>query len=213
MHYLEVGKEEFNRLGYTVLRNILPRGTIKSVVDTLLASPATGYVDVDLEPDAATLTFGGITRYGYFNYPDLLKYCSVVQGWYEAILPLASFVVSDDLILSPYYDSSVLALVYKDNAGQQEYHYDTQPITVLVYLTNNSDCGQTRISKGGELIDVYPEAGSILVMKGRELLHCSMPVTHGLKVSMPMNMYTTTDVWRPEALEDTDYWVKRKKRI
>lgn len=204
---------EFQANFLTVLEGVLPDASVESVFDTLMASKPKGSVDIDAPGDPDTLTFGGITRYDYFDYSDLLMLTPIVQGWYDALLPLVQAITGMKAIQSPYFDSSVLALIYRDNQGQQEYHYDTQPITVLLYLNDNPTSGATgayRRNDEGRLTTVFPKRGNILLMRGRDIKHAGLAVTEGVKMVMPMNYYVEGDTWRPAFLEDKEYWNKRQ---
>lgn len=119
-----------------------------------------------------------------------------------------------EAIHSPYESSAVITLLYRDNGGQQEYHLDTQPITVLLYLNDNPTSGATSAYRHGDnkLVEIHPQCGNILLMRGRDVKHAGLPVTEGNKLVMPMNFYVEGDVWRPEALNDSAYWDKRQAR-
>jgi len=43
-------------------------------------------------------------------------------------------------------------------------------------------------------------------MQGRHVRHASAPVTRGTKAVLAMNFYVEGDLWRPESLDDPDYW-------
>lgn len=206
-------RAEFAANELTVIPNVLPLESIKKVVEAILAARPSEELDFDLEPDAESLTLGGITRYSGFDYSATLKAAPVVQGWYEAFLPLVREVTQKDAILSPYYESRVSTLVYRDNEGQQEYHYDTQPITALLYLTDNPTCGSTTVHTDAGVVVQFPVAASLLIMSGKKYLHSGDAVTTGVKVAMPFNYYTTNDTWRPATLAAPGYWDTRKKRI
>jgi hypothetical protein len=204
--------KEFQHHYLTVLEGALPEASVADVFLALMCGTPNGRVDVDAPADPDTLTFGGITRYDYYDYPGILRFAPTVRGWYDALLPLVQAITGMKAIQSPYFDSSVLALIYRDNEGQQEYHYDTQPITVLLYLNDNPDSGATaayRRNDDGKLTLVYPKRGNILLMRGRDLKHAGLAVTSGVKMVMPMNYYVEGDTWRPAFLEDKDYWTKR----
>lgn len=213
---LKQHQDEYQALGLTILSDIIPDNSLSRAFHRIMPRDPSSFVDVNLEPDEESLTYGGLTKYKCFDYPTTLEIVPQVQGWYEALRPLIGLVANQDVILSPYPGSEVITLLYEGDGGQQEYHLDTQPITVLLYLNDNATSGATRaFALGGEgestgMMDIFPKRGNILVMQGRRVKHCGLPVLSGTKMVMPMNYYVRGDTWRPENLQDPNYWENRK---
>src|SRR5262249_34000202 len=98
-------------------------------------------------------------------------------------------------------------LVY-DRTGQTiGVHRDTNPLSVVVYLTTGRE-GATRCrllkrrcDERARYVDVFPEEGNVLVMQGRKVLHKGLPVVSETKVVAVWNYYYKADVWRPNGFD------------
>lgn len=209
MHRISKYQQELEYNRYVVIPDIVSTKGANEALGALITSEPTGSVDVNAKADPDTLTLGGVTKYTYFDHADLLGVVHQASGWYDALISTVSFITGRRVVESPYYDSKIMALIYDSDGGQQEWHLDTQPLTVLLYLTTNPNSGATRCRIKGKDVDIFPQQASLLLMYGREVLHQALPVTEGVKVVVPMNMYLENDLWRPKGLLAPDYWEAR----
>lgn len=107
--------------------------------------------------------------------------------------------------LSPHPRSRYVVKVYRAPDGGQGWHYDTNSVTALLYLSDNPD-GATRLQAlDGQTYTVFPACGDLLLFQGRKCWHRSDPVRTGAKVVIPFNLYTPGEYTRPDGLDDVIY--------
>jgi hypothetical protein len=134
-----------------------------------------------------------------------------MYSWYQALISLVSVLTFDDVVTSPYPLSDVNVLLYDRPADAIGWHYDTNPITFLVYLTDNEEGGtECRLLKRRHddpvrLRVVQPRAGAVLLMRGTLVEHRGLPVTREKKACAVWNYYTSADTRRPVDYDDNIY--------
>jgi hypothetical protein len=131
---------------------------------------------------------------------------------YHELLAVVREVVSPLAVASPYDCSDMNILIYEPPGACIGWHRDTNAVTVLVYLTTNSE-GGTEVRPLARAPDdpapaarvVLPREGAVLLMQGRWAVHRGLPVTSEVKVACPWNYYLEDDYKRPEGLDDRLY--------
>lgn len=132
---------------------------------------------------------------------------------YHSILPLVSLITLKEAIISPYEQSDINIKAYPAGGGTLGEHYDTNGITVLLFLTTNKEAPlRMKIPRShpakGEWIEhknIYAQQGSLLVMQGREILHDCEPTVTEQKLTVVLNYYEQGDTWRPKQFDDFVY--------
>jgi hypothetical protein len=122
-------------------------------------------------------------------------------------------VTNTDTIVSPYEQSEINIKAYPPGGGTLGEHYDTNGITVLLFLTTNKEAPlrmqipRFHPNKGKwiENKSIYANQGSLLVMKGREILHDCEPTVYEQKLTVVLNYYEEGDTWRPEQFDNSVY--------
>jgi len=209
-------RSEYRVKGLTVVDNVFPADLCAEVAASVMGSrkhfsavdayePLEDNLGAPYPPEI--MDEGDLYRFKFLPYDKLAGIAGQVSAWYDALLPLVRDITNEDAILSPYFKSRVLALIYEkgDRGG---IHRDTQPIAALAYMTTPKGGGTTATLFDGTTVSVPCKAGSILFMQGRHVRHGSDEVLGGVKVALPMNYYTTMDTWRPETLDREDYWTR-----
>jgi hypothetical protein len=156
---------------------------------------------------------GGRYLHHIFEGDDVRRHLPELTAVYRAILPLVGAVTSQEAVLSPYPRSDVNIKVYPPGGGTLGEHYDTNGITVLLFLTDNREAPlrmqipRAHPSRGRwvERRVIHARAGTLLVMKGREVLHDCEPTVSEQKISVVFNYYVRGDTWRHESFDDFVY--------
>lgn len=101
-------------------------------------------------------------------------------------------------------------------------HYDTNGITVLLFLTTNSEAPlrmQVQRSHPGkkdpwvEHRKIYAKKGALLIMQGRKVLHGSEPTVNEQKLSVVYNYYERHDTYRHEDFDNFVYYGRPPKTL
>ncbi len=111
-----------------------------------------------------------------------------------------------DVVLSTLPRSRFVLKAYRAPDGCQGWHFDTNGLSALVYLTDNPRDGATRVRlPDGTDHLVHPQAGALLLLQGRALWHRADPVREGVKLLLAINLYPPGDLRRPDNLDETLY--------
>ncbi|NID16174.1 hypothetical protein [Luteibacter yeojuensis] len=156
---------------------------------------------------------GGRYLHHIFEGDDIRRHLPELTAVYQAVLPLISSMTSQDVVLSPYPRSDINIKVYPPGGGTLGEHYDTNGVTVLLFLTTNREAPlrmqipRSHPAKGQwtERRSIHATAGSLLVMKGREVLHDCEPTVNERKISAVLNYYVRGDTWRHESFDSFVY--------
>lgn len=201
-------RNEYEHRGFTVLR-IVPDGVATrwgNLIRMAIESGRRGK-RIDVKDDRGEVA-AGIGGRLYYDLIDGIDCEEIVPGMVDTYLTmpaLLSVITGEDVVASPYPRSKVCGKLYPADGGQQGWHFDTNGITVLAYLTTNID-GATEMNPidGGEEF-VHPKAGSLLIMQGRKVWHRAGAAMAAPKIVSPWNFYVNGDTSRPEGLDDEIY--------
>ncbi|MDF4002667.1 hypothetical protein P3W33_04530 [Luteibacter sp. PPL552] len=188
-------------------------GVLRSRIERLIAEGHVKLVDHVGLGNTAVSDEGGRYLHHMFEGEDVRRFLPELTAVYHAALPLVSAVTSQDVVVSPYPRSDVNIKVYPPGGGTLGEHYDTNGITVLLFLTTNREAPlrmqvpRSHPSRGRwtERRDIHATEGSLLVMKGREVLHDCEPTIRERKISVVLNYYVRGDTWRHAAFDDFVY--------
>ena len=163
------------------------------------------------EGPAVALDEGGPYHYTVAASDDVRRWIPELVAWYEsgAILGLLTRLCGREVVVSPYPNSAITLKQY-DEVDSQGWHQDTNPLTVLLFLTAAS-AGQAIEIEGrdGAKIQLGHSAGDALVMFGRELKHRVLsPGPAAPRVAIPLNYYHPDDLWRPDEVDEVVYGVE-----
>lgn len=129
-----------------------------------------------------------------------------ITAWYYAAIPALT-----DLFDAPIEPSLLLrsryTLKHYGPGGQQGWHYDTNPVTVLLWLTTSPAEGALEVrDRTGEVRRFAPHAGSVLAMWGSELWHRVLPQPDDAnRIMVALNYYLPGAQWRPDGIDDLVY--------
>lgn len=197
----------------TVISNLLPVDlclALQHRVKELSANGSVSLVNHSGKGTLSELDGGGEYLHHIFKGGDIRQYFPELVGAYHALLPIVSAVTCTKTLLSPYPESDINIKAYPAGGGTIGGHFDTNAITVLVYLTTNTEAPlEIEISRAHpsrpegwvEYESIYAQAGSMLLMKGRDVWHCSKPTDKEEKTVAIFNYYVEGDTWRPEQFD------------
>lgn len=113
-----------------------------------------------------------------------------LEQCYHELAELVSDTFCLTVILSPYITSHLNVHIAEGPGVVHGWHRDTNPLTALVYLTDNQS-GELETNDGRV---VRPSAGTVLIMKGKEVLHQVRSLTTDeRRVVMVANFYSPDD--------------------
>jgi hypothetical protein len=126
-----------------------------------------------------------------------------LKDLYDSLPPIIEQISCKKILPSPYPLSVVNAKVYKSN-GCQGAHFDTNPISCLLFVSDGAPLNIQLLN--GEWVDINPVPGCIAIFQGRKCLHRVPPSdSPQFRVTIPMNYYHPDDMWRPEWIDEAIY--------
>ena len=205
----------------TVVKDVLPATTCNMIVRQIerdIANGEAALVQHHKDPNRSEyLDEGGAYLHYIYKGPDVRQSFPELMGLYYGLAPFISLIVSAPVVTSPYADSDVNIKYYPRGGGTIGWHFDTNGITVLLYLTTNSE-GALQLEIERKRPDRRPlrteqkrhlcSAGELLIMNGRNVRHRSEPVQTESKAVVVLNYYQggeLGDTWRPEGFDDYVY--------
>ena len=127
-----------------------------------------------------------------------------IQDGYLRVRSLGE-ALAGPLDLSPLGRSRYVVKLYPAPEGEQGWHFDTNGVTALLYLSTNMD-GTTRIQGlDGLEYTIFPRTGDLLFLQGRVCWHRADPVHEGVKIVIPFNLYLPGEYSRPTGLDTLIY--------
>ncbi|QXH49953.1 hypothetical protein KSS94_18635 [Pseudomonas fakonensis] len=170
----------------------------------------------------AVSDLGGEYKHHIFKGNDVRRYLPELQAVYHALVPLVSMITHTDTVVSPYPLSDVNIKAYPAGGGTLGLHYDSNGITVLLFLTTNTEAPlrmqvershPSRKDKWVEHRNIHAQKGALLVMQGRKVLHDSEPTLTEHKLSVVYNYYERHDTFRHEDFDEFVYYGTRPKKL
>lgn len=126
----------------TVITSVLPDELCDGLANRVQQVIAEDGVDLvehtGLGTDAVS-DLGGEYKHHIFKGADVRKHLPELTAVYHALLPLISLITHTDTVVSPYPASDVNIKAYPPGGGTLGLHYDTNGITVLLFLTTNQE--------------------------------------------------------------------------
>lgn len=209
----------------TVITDLIPVEICDNLTDRVNKIIAQGQVDRVQHTglgNTAVSDLGGEYNHHIFKGPDIKQHLPELNAIYHAILPLISLVTCTDTVVSPYSLSDINIKAYPPGGGTLGLHYDTNGITVLLFLTENKEaplrmqierCHPSKKEPWIEHKKIYAKKGSLLIMQGRKTLHDSEPTITEQKLSVVYNFYERQDTYRHEDFDNFVYYGNRPKEL
>lgn len=169
------------------------------------------------------LDFGGQYDHRVVDGVTLRQEMPHLFDWYETKCKFFSSLFRREVVTSPY-PKSAITLKHYGPGDNQGWHYDTQPVTVLLWLT---DCpkggelvfvpeGKPATEQGGQdIVDVIgdaplfvlrPHAGQVTCFSGRRYVHkVKFQPDPSDRLMLALNYYFSDDLWRPDGIDNVVY--------
>ena len=119
------------------------------------------------------------------------------------------------MVASQLIESGVNLNVLSGPGGRYELHYDSNPLTGLLFVTNHDEAsgGQLQFKLNGQDLNLDPRRGTFVTFDARRLPHAVTPLTgDSLRITAPMNFYIEGEDQRPAGLDDYLYGENREQR-
>jgi len=200
----------------TVIDEIIPQSIQESLrerIHALIDAGAIPLVNHAGRGTDAVSDKGGRYLHHIFTGEDVRAHLPELTTLYQALRPLIAVVTNQDVVLSPHPRSDMNIKVYPPGGGTLGEHYDTNGITVLLFLTTNEEAPlRMQIPRRHpscqpwvERREIHARSGSLLVMQGREILHDCEPTQTEQKITVVLNYYVRGDTWRHPGFDDFVY--------
>ena len=144
----------------------------------------------------AVSDLGGEYNHYIFKGHDIREHFPELSIVYHALVPLISLITHTDTVISPYPASDINIKAYPPGGGTLGLHYDTNGITVLLFLTTNKEAPlRIQIARSHprqkepwiEHKKIFAKKGALLIMQGRKTLHDSEPTLTEQKLTTVYN--------------------------
>ena len=160
----------------------------------------------------------GVTSGGFFepgknlyNYLDtyaIMEACPEIVDFYASNISWLRNLTDAQVVRSNYFKSAITAVQFEAPGSTQSWHRESNPVTVVAYLTNNPKQGAIEVveNEGGEASLLYPKRGRVVVMNGRYVRHRVHAMETGeRRVSVVCNYYLRGDHGRPVDADEHIY--------
>jgi len=209
----------------TVITSVLPDELCDGLANRVQQVIAEDGVDLvehrDLGTDAVS-DLGGEYKHHIFKGADVRKHLPELTAVYHALLPLISIITHTDTVVSPYPASDVNIKADPPGGGALGLHYDTNGITVLLFLTTNQEAPlryqieRSHPSRKKPWVKhgkIHARKGALLIMQGRKVLHDCEPTVEEQKLSVVYNYYERHDTYRHPDFDNFVYYGARPSQF
>jgi hypothetical protein len=128
---------------------------------------------------------------------------------------LASKAAGRPMVASQSTKSGVNVNILSGPGGRYELHYDSNPLTGLLFVTDHDEVsgGQLQFKLDGHDLHLNPRRGTFITFDARRLPHSVTPLTcESLRITAPMNFYVEGEDQRPAELDDYLYGDNHEQR-
>lgn len=214
---IEVHRRNYLYNNWTEVPDFLPSSVVKSLADRTnqcIREKKVALVQHSGLGGPKQYDEGGDYIHYIFRGPDIRSLMPELYGVYVALPHYLSVLTSQEVITSPYPESDISMRVYPPGGGTIGWHKDTNGISVLLYLTTNTEGALVmEIEKEIPPFEkthvvtekVLARAGSLIALQGRRVRHYVEPMQHETKMSVILNYYVQGDTWRPENFDKFIY--------
>lgn len=209
----------------TVVDNLIPASVCNQLgtrVNKVIDAGQVDHVMHSALGTEAVSDLGGEYNHHIFKGQDVRKHLPELNAIYHAILPLVSAITCSDAVVSPHHASDINIKAYPPGGGTLGLHYDTNGITVLLFLTDNTEAPlrlqiershPSRKDSWIEKRSIYAKKGSLLVMQGRKVLHDCEATRTEQKLTVVFNYYERNDTYRHPDFDNFVYHGIRPREL
>lgn len=206
----------------TVIGGLIPDDLCDALaarVNSIIAAQGVDWVRHQSLGTDAVSDLGGAYNHHIFKGDDIRRHLPELTAIYHSLVPL---VIHTDAVVSPYPLSDINIKAYPPGGGTLGLHYDTNGITVLLFLTTNQEAPlrmqieRSHPSQKAPWIEhrrIFATKGSLLIMQGRKTLHDSEPTQNEQKLTVVYNYYERHDTYRHEDFDNFVYYGMQPKTL
>lgn len=199
----------YRATGLALISGLLPEAVCETIVQRVRTLMSGG---VPLWLDRAADNYGepgSVLRHGLIDGVAVREHLLEIHSVYHALHPLVASVAGQPVVSGLYPLSDVNLVIYEDGSLKGP-HFDTVPISMVLFLTTHlpetdqgSLCYETLT---GEVKEHFPRAGDMVLFQGQRVRHWVKPLTDpGLRVVVNANYYTVDDHDRDTGIDDLLY--------
>ncbi|WP_395608004.1 hypothetical protein [Pseudomonas sp. B22129] len=209
----------------TVIGGLIPDDLCDGLaarVNSIIQAQGVDWVRHQSQGTDAVSDLGGAYNHHIFKGDDIRRHLPELTAIYHSLVPLVSLVTHTDVVVSPYPLSDINIKAYPPGGGTLGLHYDTNGITVLLFLTTNREAPlrmqveRSHPAQKNPWVEhrrIFATKGSLLIMQGRKTLHDSEPTVNEQKLSVVYNYYERHDTYRHEDFDNFVYYGMRPKSL
>ncbi len=209
----------------TVIGGLIPQDLCDALaarVNRIIAAQGVDLVKHQGLGTDAVSDLGGAYNHHIFKGDAIRRHLPELTAIYHSLVPLVSLITHTDTVVSPYPLSDINIKAYPPGGGTLGLHYDTNGITVLLFLTTNQEaplcmqverCHPSQEKPWIEHRRIFASKGSLLIMQGRKTLHHSEPTETEQKLSVVYNYYERHDTYRHEDFDNFVYYGMQPKTL
>jgi hypothetical protein len=198
---------DYRTSGLALIPGVLPVDVCATIVERIM-SLTKGALSRQIDRPA---NYGarGMLRHGLIDGVVVRDRLLEIQTMYHALRPLVAAIAGQSVVGGLYPLSDINVVIYEHNSVKGA-HFDTVPITMVLFLTSHPrECGQGALryeTLTGRTAEHYPGAGDLCVFQGRRVRHWVEPLTDPvLRVVVNANYYTVDDHDRDPAIDELLY--------
>lgn len=126
-----------------------------------------------------------------------------VEGCYEKSRNIAEEHFDREVVLSPFYRSSINLNMYDCEGSCHAAHIDSNPVANILCLSEGTPI---QVLDEGKWVDVILYPGELFTFSGKEMMHrVPKQCRHDFRLVASMNLYFPDDCYRPLGLDEVAY--------
>lgn len=209
MKYIPTAKEKslYDRSGLVVLEDFLDHD-VCAKWDLSLRGAEPEQFKSDQGVTSGGFFEAGKNLYNYLDTYAIMESCPEIVDFYAGNIAWLRNLTDAEVVKSNYFRSAITAVQFEAAGSTQSWHRESNPVTVIAYLTNNPKQGAIEVvdNETEKSVFLYPKKGRVIVMNGRYVRHRVHAMeTAERRVSLVCNYYLRGDHGRPADADDHIY--------
>lgn len=135
-------RHDYHYKKFCVIEDLLPAHICEEIlqkVTRLIAEKKAISLNFSGLGSDQVLDGGGVYQHKVIDGDVCRIYFPELVAFYHSMTPLVSVITDQDVVVSPYPKSDINIKIYGSNGDTQGWHYDTNAITALLYITTNAE--------------------------------------------------------------------------
>jgi len=203
----EKEKSLYDIHGLVVMEQFIPEETCREWDEKLKAAKPAAFRS-EQGMSSGGFFEAGKNMYNYLDTFAIMEACPEIVDFYAGNIEWLRELTDAQIVRSNFFKSAITAVQFEAPGSTQSWHRESNPVTVIAYLTNNVDQGAIEVieNSDGKSSYLYPKIGRVIVMNGRYVRHRVHAMeTSQRRVSVVCNYYLRGDHGRPADADDHIY--------